>query len=156
MDGLLCFISHLLPRGRVFRFTLQRCPQVSHSGAQEMGVTMTASRFETATAGPVTATGQPLIAGPASSMECVARFEGLHTRFRSLILEVLQHHERCDPADEYRFAFLKRLFNAWQTLQDPENAASVRSLWTALCRFEAEVALAQCEVECLAFEIAAT
>jgi hypothetical protein len=118
---------------------------------------MTASRFEiiAAEAAPVAGRRPPMNANPVSEFVCAARFEGLHTRFRAVILRVLEHHKGFVPTDRSRLAFVKRLFMAWQTLKDPGHAASTLTLWSALRRFEAEVALAEWELECLGFEITA-
>lgn len=118
---------------------------------------MTDSKFEiiAAESAPVAGLRPSAIAHAASRIECAARFDGLHTRFRAVILRVLEHHEGFEPTERSQFAFVKRLFKAWQTLKDPGHAASTLTLWRALRRFEAEVALAECELECLEFEITA-
>ncbi|MCM8732499.1 hypothetical protein ACFO8O_16190 [Hephaestia sp. GCM10023244] len=118
---------------------------------------MTASKFEIIATGsaPVAGRRPSAIANSASGIECAARFDGLHTRFRAVILRVLEHHEGFEPTVRSRLAFVKRLFKAWQTLKDPGHAASTLTLWRALRRFEAEVALAECELEYLEFEITA-
>jgi len=103
---------------------------------------------------PVAATDQEpfIITDPGYDIASVARFEDLHRRFRSVIMEVLRHLETLDSVGRTRLAFVKRLFTAWQTLKDPVHAASPCTLWSALRRFEAEVALAECELDCLEFE----
>jgi hypothetical protein len=98
----------------------------------------------------------PMIVNPAPNIESLVRFEGLHRRFRAVISQVVPHLERIDPADRSRLDFVKRLFKAWQILKDPTHSATPQTLWSALHRFEAEVTLAECELECLQVEIAAS
>lgn len=119
---------------------------------------MTATRNDIIVAEPVPAKRlRPrLIAKSDPNIQCPSRFDGLHLRFRSVMVQVLRYPQRADPAERSRFAFVKRLFDAWQALKDPAHAASPRTLWSALRRFEAEVVLAECELDCLELEISDT
>ena len=82
-----------------------------------------------------------------------ARFEGLHTRFRSVIARVLELDEAFYPRRRAELAFVRRLLAAWHALNDPVHAANARTLWKVLSWFEAEVELAECELDCLEAEL---
>ena len=82
-----------------------------------------------------------------------ARFEGLHTRFRSVTARVLELDEAFYLTRKAELAFVRRLLAARHALKDPVHAANARSLWKVPSWFEAEVELAECELDCLEAEL---
>lgn len=88
-------------------------------------------------------------------LEDVARFEGLSSRFRSAIDRVLELDDEFELGRGPEMDFARRLFDAWDALKKPDHAASPRALWQALARFETEVELAECALDCLEAELLA-
>lgn len=85
--------------------------------------------------------------------EDAARLEDLSSRFRSTIDRVRDLDEEFELERGPELAFVKRLFAAWSALKDEIHAASAHTLWKALSWFEAEVELAESELDCLEAEL---
>lgn len=79
--------------------------------------------------------------------EDVSRFEDLHARFRAAIDRLLELDQEFQLEPGPELGFVKRLFAAWVDLKDPAQASSVDALWAALDGFNAEVELAECELD---------
>jgi len=88
-------------------------------------------------------------------VEDAVRFEGLGSRFRSAIDRMLELDEQFELEGGPELAFTKRLFAAWNALKNPVHRASASSLWKALSWFEAELELAECELDRLEAELRA-
>lgn len=87
--------------------------------------------------------------------EDVARFANLNVRFRAAIDRVFELDDEFELVPGPELGFARRLFNAWDALKNPDHAASPRSLWRALARFEAEVELAEYALDCLEADLRA-
>lgn len=81
--------------------------------------------------------------------EDVARFEGLGSRFRSMIGRIHELDDEFGLGRGPELGFARRLFGAWDALKKPDHAASPLAMWRALARFETEVELAECALDCL-------
>lgn len=81
--------------------------------------------------------------------EQVSRFEGLHARYRAAIYRLLDLDAEFELERGPELDFVKRLLTAWTALKDPAHAASTSALWQALTWFDAEVELAESELDCL-------
>jgi hypothetical protein len=79
--------------------------------------------------------------------EDVARFANLNVRFRAAIDKVLELDDEFGLGGGPELGFARRLFGAWNALKHPNHAASPHALWRALARFDAEVELAECELD---------
>lgn len=79
----------------------------------------------------------------------MSRFEGLHARYRAAIDRLLDLDAEFELERGPELDFVKRLLAAWTALKDPVHAASTSALWQALTWFDAEVELAQSELDCL-------
>jgi hypothetical protein len=87
--------------------------------------------------------------------EDVARFANLNVRFRAAIDRVLELDDEFGLGRGPELGFARRLFGAWDALKKPDHAASPRAMWRALARFETEVELAECALDCLEAELRA-
>lgn len=85
--------------------------------------------------------------------EDASRFENLHARFRAAIDRLLELDEQFQLEPGPELGFVKRLFAAWTELKDPVHASSLDALWAALDWFDAEVELAESELDGLEAEL---
>jgi hypothetical protein len=81
-----------------------------------------------------------------------AQFDGLNLRFRMVIERVLEL-DQMYQLRERDIAFVRRLLASRQFLKAPAHAENVASMWRALTWFQAEVDLAECELDCLVAEL---
>jgi hypothetical protein len=114
---------------------------------------------------PILVAGGPTVGSPRTDEESVvsstdfyddvARFANLNVRFRAAIDRVLELDDEFELGRGPELGFARRLFDAWDALKKPDHAASPRALWQALARFETEVELAECALDCLEADLRA-
>lgn len=79
--------------------------------------------------------------------EDASRFGDLHARFRAAIERLFELDDEFGFEPGPELGFVRRLYTAWSELKNPDHAASPHALWRALARFDAEVELAECELD---------